>query len=460
MRNKSIFILVLAMTLALLGQETAFAFSSYVTSFQTQYLGTYQTAHPGQSLTIDGCVLCHINPAGGGTRTSYGNAFAGTHDYVAIEGLDSDNDGFSNLVEIMALPETYPGDATSHPVAVTTTTTAAATTTTTAAATTTTTAAATTTTTTTIPPNPGSDSITLSMIQGWNLLSSTIGFQLSTVFGDGAKFTSVWAWGGGNWLVYVSGEAIPGAYAASKGFATLAAITSGQGFWVDSKMAQQVTVTGTLDYGALTFTQGWNLLGLKSDQASSAAALASLNSGITSIWAWSNNNWLVAIPGESNPGAYAASHNFGVLTAIYPGEGFWVNIHPNQGGSTTVDAATALTTTCLGCHGNNQSKVSCANSKWTAHKGSKVDAATFDAVSIHLTGGTCVDTTVDAATALTTTCLGCHGNNQSKVNCANSEWMAHKGSKVDGATFDAVSISLTGGSCTGQGGSSDLDGDQ
>lgn len=394
MRNKSIFILALAMTLALLGQETAFAFSSYVTSFQTQYQGPYQTAHPGQSLTIDGCVLCHINPAGGGTRTSYGNAFAGTHDYVAIEGLDSDNDGFSNLAEIMALPQTYPGDATSHPVAVTTTTTAAATTTTTAAATT--------TTTTTIPPNPGSDSITLSMIQGWNLLSSTIGFQVSTVFGDGAKFTSVWAWGGGNWLVYVSGEAIPGAYAASKGFATLAAITSGQGFWVDSKMAQQVTITGTLDYGALTLTQGWNLLGLKSDQASSAAALASLNSGITSIWAWSNNNWLVAIPGESNPGAYAASHNFGVLTAIYPGEGFWVNIHPNQGGSTTVDAATALTTTCLGCHGNNQSK----------------------------------------------------------VNCANSEWMAHKGSKVDGATFDAVAISLTGGSCTGQGGSSDLDGDQ
>ncbi len=503
MQKKTMLLMALVAMVFLFSQGTAFAFGNYGSDFQTQYLAPYQSAHPGQPLTISGCALCHTNPGGGGARNSYGTAYAATHTFTAIEALDSDGDGFSNLAEIMALPETYPGNAASHPapVVVTTTTTQAPTTTTTQAPTTTTTQAPTTTTTqaptttttqaptttttstpttisttttTTTPPTPGGNdgSFTMSMSQGWSLLSSTIAFQVSTAFGDGGKFASVWTWGDNNWSVYLPGEGVPGAYAASKGFGTVSTISSGQGFWVASKADQQVTVSGTPDYTPLTLTPGWNLAGLKSDQPMAVTDFIALNSDIVSIWVWSNGNWLVAMPGDALMGAFVAKNKFGNLTTIYPGEGFWVRVNANQGGTATGDAATLLATTCLSCHGNKQNQVSCGNSQWQAHKDARVSVAIYDTVSTSLTGGTCSATSgstggdtsaVDAATTLTTTCLSCHGDKQSKVSCGNSQWQGHNGNRVSTAIFDAVSTHLTGGICTGsagQSGSSDEDDDE
>jgi hypothetical protein len=70
---------------------------------------------------IDSCSLCHTGsiPA----LNSYGAAYMSNGRspaaLAAIESLDSDGDGFSNLVEITAL--TFPGDAADHPVAATAT---------------------------------------------------------------------------------------------------------------------------------------------------------------------------------------------------------------------------------------------------------------------------------------------------------------------------------------------------
>ncbi len=76
------------------------------------------------------CANCHINPAGGGTRTGFGNAFANnSHLWNAtLATLDSDGDGYSNGVELGDPNGTWrpgqanppgsvynPGDATSHP---------------------------------------------------------------------------------------------------------------------------------------------------------------------------------------------------------------------------------------------------------------------------------------------------------------------------------------------------------
>lgn len=115
MRKKSIVSMVLVPMLSLLCYGAALAKPTYVTAFNTQYLAAYQTAHPGQAMTIANCTLCHpggIPPA----LNSYGAAFLGSgHNFVTIAGLDSDGDTFSNLTEIMALPQTYPGNIASVP---------------------------------------------------------------------------------------------------------------------------------------------------------------------------------------------------------------------------------------------------------------------------------------------------------------------------------------------------------
>lgn len=203
---------------------------------------------------------------------------------------------------------------------------AATTTTTSTAMPTTTTTSTSTTTTTTLP----ATTLTLPVSAGWSLLSSTIGFQATTVFADEQKFLSVWKWTDNNqgtktWAVYLPGEEGT-AYAASKGFLPLSAIDSGDGFWVNSITDQQVQVNGQPLHGPLTLTTGWNLVGIK---ATIPLAVTELGA-VTSAWKWAAVNnaktWAVSLPAEEDGGAaYAAAKGFGQFSTIAPGEGFWVN---------------------------------------------------------------------------------------------------------------------------------------
>ena len=185
------------------------------------------------------------------------------------------------------------------------------------------------TTTTTI---PGNESVTLPVSAGWSLLSSTIGFQSTTVFGDTQKFTSVWKWTDGGtgtktWAVYLPGGDNGATYAQSKGFKALSSLSSGEGFWVNGKADDQVKVSGTPAYGEMSFAKGWNLVGVKGKQQITAASLGQ----VTSVWKWTTVNniktWAVYLPGEADKGVgYAVSKGFGQFTTINPGEGFWVNM--------------------------------------------------------------------------------------------------------------------------------------
>ncbi len=105
----SVRLFLLACAVALLATTPSFALQDYLTAFE----GTYPAARVTR---IDACLLCHVNsnPSLNSTRNNYGKAYSDhNYDFAAIESLDSDTDGYTNLAEITAL--TFPGDATDKP---------------------------------------------------------------------------------------------------------------------------------------------------------------------------------------------------------------------------------------------------------------------------------------------------------------------------------------------------------
>jgi mono/diheme cytochrome c family protein len=100
---------------------------------ETPYLAAFGAHYPGAAGSrISSCLLCHTNPLGGEhAMNPYGNAVGENLNFQAVEGRDSDGDGYTNLQEIRAL--TFPGNPADNPATVVTTTTVPGGTTTTAA---------------------------------------------------------------------------------------------------------------------------------------------------------------------------------------------------------------------------------------------------------------------------------------------------------------------------------------
>ena len=179
----------------------------------------------------------------------------------------------------------------------------------------------------------GDSCFTESLNENWNLLSlpaEPIDASVEIILGNIIdKIASAWKWVDGNWAVYLPYESDNGvSYAAAKGFSPLTEISCGEGFWVNSSTAQTLTVSGTQPADtSCSLAEGWNLIGLKTNEAKSITDLVSGNEGnIPSVWKWKDNKWAVCLPGEDDGGAaYAQSKGFSVLGDINPGEGFWVN---------------------------------------------------------------------------------------------------------------------------------------
>jgi hypothetical protein len=107
---------------ALIGFGMMLGFSTYahaVPSYATSFKSTYPSSPLSSLSTTSGvagnlCTLCH--GTSGGSRNPYGSAYSSNgHSFTAIQNLDSDNDGFTNLVEINA--GTFPGTSASKPAA-------------------------------------------------------------------------------------------------------------------------------------------------------------------------------------------------------------------------------------------------------------------------------------------------------------------------------------------------------
>ncbi|MGB6376833.1 MAG: PKD domain-containing protein [Syntrophobacteria bacterium] len=100
----------LVFTLIVTTFTIAYAKKEYTTSFNN----TYGTSGTDKGTSLGSCITCHNQIDGKGGENNYGKAYKNSnHDFVAIEPLDSDGDGFSNIEEISA--GYFPGNPSSKP---------------------------------------------------------------------------------------------------------------------------------------------------------------------------------------------------------------------------------------------------------------------------------------------------------------------------------------------------------
>jgi hypothetical protein len=80
-----------------------------------EYLSQFNDKYKTTGSRLDSCTTCHASSSPSKENLNpYGNDFgAANHDFGAIEGKDSDGDGFSNIDEIKA--GTFPGDPNENP---------------------------------------------------------------------------------------------------------------------------------------------------------------------------------------------------------------------------------------------------------------------------------------------------------------------------------------------------------
>jgi hypothetical protein len=80
-----------------------------------EYQSQFNTKYDMRGSKLDSCLTCHTKQAGGiENMNPYGTDFGkNNHDFAAIEGLDSDGDGVTNIDEIKA--ESFPGDPNDKP---------------------------------------------------------------------------------------------------------------------------------------------------------------------------------------------------------------------------------------------------------------------------------------------------------------------------------------------------------
>lgn len=182
---------------------------------------------------------------------------------------------------------------------------------------------------------------TLSLKSGWNLLGSKFTMTISnSPFSDPEKITSIWKWAKGSdsetWAVYIPGPDGGAAYASAKGFQHLQGLEAGEGFWVNSKKDQILTIQGNpVIVAKFSLGSGWNLKGLSTDKAVDVPSLFKDGDKFTSIWSWDTSGdqatWAVYLVNQDTQ-SYASQKGFKVLDKIEPGQGFWVNV--KAGGTT------------------------------------------------------------------------------------------------------------------------------
>ncbi|HEU5448575.1 MAG TPA: thrombospondin type 3 repeat-containing protein [Acidimicrobiia bacterium] len=92
-----------------------FGFLGSPAQSKPEYLSEFNSRYQTSGSRLDNCTTCHASSSPSADNLNpYGADFgAANHDFGAIEGKDSDGDGFSNVDEIKA--GTLPGDPNDNP---------------------------------------------------------------------------------------------------------------------------------------------------------------------------------------------------------------------------------------------------------------------------------------------------------------------------------------------------------
>jgi len=94
---------------------TTFTIAQAKKEWTPEFNNTYGTSGTEGGTSLGSCITCHNQTNGKGGENGYGTAYKNSgRDFVAIEPLDSDGDGFSNIEEISG--GYFPGDPSSKPI--------------------------------------------------------------------------------------------------------------------------------------------------------------------------------------------------------------------------------------------------------------------------------------------------------------------------------------------------------
>jgi hypothetical protein len=196
----------------------------------------------------------------------------------------------------------------------------------------------------------------VSLVPGWNLIGNGYSntFSVSSLFGNPDLIKSVWKWvaSSSTWAFYspsLTSDQLS-SYAQQQTYQVLSTISPGDGFWVNSAIAQSVTLTGGskvlsssfASTGTNALAHGWSLIAI-GDNNSPDAFNTSLggtppSSGqaagnVNTIWSWDavQLGWYFYSPTLVNNGTLSSYisnqsyESFG-LNKLTPTTGFWVNM--------------------------------------------------------------------------------------------------------------------------------------
>jgi len=188
------------------------------------------------------------------------------------------------------------------------------------------------------------------LFAGWNLVGTGAGgtVPVASTFSDPAKFASVWKWvsAKSNWAFFSPIADDGGAsFAAGNGFDYLTTVNPGEGFWVNAKADNVLTLGTGSPVPSSSFQEtlgkGWNLIAIGDHRMPSAfnAALSLtppspgiVVTSVNSLWSWdaSAARWRFYTPHSltlQQHESYCLNlyRCFQDGEKIGPGDGFWVN---------------------------------------------------------------------------------------------------------------------------------------